>query len=67
MCEHDGTFKSQISVRLAHPRSDGIGTAGVDPCIAPIENARSLRDCCTGYADGRAKPRGAARFPQDRR
>lgn len=52
MCEHDGTFRSQTTVRLAHPRSDGAATAGVDPCIAPIVQAlndagiQTLASCC---------------------
>jgi len=52
MCAHDGTWRSQVPVRLAHPRGDGVATAGVDPCIAPLVQAlndaglQTIASCC---------------------
>lgn len=52
MCKHQGDFSHQVPVNLAHPREDGVVSAGVDKCIAPLVQAlndagvQTLSACC---------------------
>ena len=53
MCKwHGGTYEGNVPVTLAHPRSDGIQTVSVDPCIQSIVQSlndtglQTLNSCC---------------------
>lgn len=55
MCKsHGGTYKGNLPVKLAHPKSNGKQEAHVDACIQPLVQAINdagfqTLNCCCGH------------------